>query len=183
MSDDTQLKIDTANVVLSIFAKDTAIEKRTGGIWVLWKQSSGKQMERRWQCRRSSFYPVWHRHWGHGGTATTALAQLIRWVQGKPVLPLSTWHYWGSDKVYLGSLEGPKMADELQKGGYPDHANCVLCGKQIEGRFDWWDLNKVSGPCCHWTSGCRQKALDGKHILSVLTTAMACESILNERTV
>ena len=23
--------------------------------------------------------------------------------------------------------------------------------------IDWWHLEGVSGPCCHWTNGCRQE--------------------------
>lgn len=82
----------------------------------------------------------------------TALSQLIRWLQAKPVLPISVWLYWHEHLLLL-----PKEAvDKLSKADYPKTANCVLCGKEIAGPLDWWSLDNISGPCCTWKNGCRQ---------------------------
>jgi hypothetical protein len=145
--------IEVANSVLSSFF-DGRIEKRRGGTYVCWHSHYHGEMTKRWMCRGQDFYPVWHRKYPGGGTSTTALSQLVRWVQSKPVLPISTWRMWASEKCQL--LPMPAV-DELIDGGYPVHVNCVLCHNQIEGGLDWWSLDKVSGPCCGWTSGCRQK--------------------------
>lgn len=147
----TLSQVDVANSVLSSFVK-AQIEPRKGGVYVLFDYC-GKPMARRWMCRGQDFYPVWNRYYPGGGTSVTALSQLIRWMQGRPVLPISSWRYWTSEKIGLGK---PEIVDELLAGGYPEHVPCVLCKNKIEGGLDWWRLNGVSGPCCGWTSGCRQ---------------------------
>lgn len=151
--------LNAANKALDCFAPGTSIVvKRRVGVCVEWTQHSGKQFSRRWQTQRGQdFYPTWYRHWGHGGTATTALAQLVRWMQGKPILPLATWRHWTGERVYLGQKRGPECVSILEAAGYPETVNCVLCGVELRG-LDWWSLDGVSGPCCSWTAGCRQDA-------------------------
>jgi activating signal cointegrator 1 len=146
-------RIDGANRVLASFAVETRIERRRGGWYVVWTRNDRPTIARRWSTRGQGFYPPWSQLWGHGGTACTALSQLIRWLRGQPVLPISTWRYWASDRVQLLPLAA---VEDLQSAGYPEHASCVLCGHKSTGSFDWWSLDGVSGPCCHWTSGCRQ---------------------------
>lgn len=153
----SEARFTAANSVLAIIAEGTTIEPRKGGVWVMWKQYSGKQMERRWVCRGQDFYPMWHRHWGQGGTRCTALAQLVRWCQGKTCLPLSTWRYWTGKSVAMGSERADELLSTLESAGYPVTVNCVLCRQPISGPLDWWSLNKVVGPCCGMSSGCRQK--------------------------
>lgn len=148
--------LEVANLVLQTFFQGT-IERRKGGVFVSWIGHSGKRIEKRWQCRGQDFYPVWYRHYPGGGTSSTALSQLVRWIQRKPVLPISTWQMWASERCKLL----PKDAvDLLLAGGYPQHVDCVLCQQQIEGSLDWWSLDGVTGPCCGWTSGCRQKTVE-----------------------
>lgn len=148
-----QEKLATANAVLATFNR-SQIEPRPGGFYVCW-EGRGGPMAKRWICRGGQdFYPMWSHQWPGGGTAITALSQLIRWLRGQPVLPIGTWHYWASEKLKLL----PKEAiEQLRDGGYPERADCVLCGNEINGQLDWWNLDGVSGPCCGWTSGCRQK--------------------------
>ena len=152
------LTLEAANRALQAFAVDSRIERREGkgaGWYVCWENRYQGKVERRWQCRiRQDFYPVWSDKWPHGGTACTALSQLIRWLKGMPVLPISSWRYWESETVALCK---PGTAAALLEAGYPEHADCVLCGEPINGKLDWWHLNGVSGPCCGWTTGCRQK--------------------------
>jgi hypothetical protein len=155
-------RMHVADEVLRIFAEKTWLTFSHGYITVNWRQSSGKLLERRWMTRGQDFYPVWHRHWGHGGTALTALSQLVRWIQGKPVLPLATWRYWASPTVNLGRDGGPRMAELLAAGDYPEIAECVLCGGDLTGRLDWWSLKGITGPCCHHTEGCKQKPVEQK---------------------
>ena len=81
-------RLSACNEVLASFAPDTTIERRRGGWYVCWTASRGP-IARRWRCRGQGFYPVWFRRWPHGGTATTALSQLIRWLRGQPVIVIS----------------------------------------------------------------------------------------------
>jgi hypothetical protein len=154
----TRFRVEAANLVLWWFAHKTQIVKRRDGrIAVSWSGHGGQSFSRVWQTRRQDFYPVWSHKWAHGGTACTALSQLVRWVQDKPVLPLGTWRHWCGPRVALGRENGPKIVTLLQERGYPEHVDCVLCHVPIVGGLDWWSLNGVSGPCCHHTEGCRQK--------------------------
>lgn len=151
-------KLDAANAVLEILAPSTTIERRKNGWYVTWIGWRDKPMSRRWATAGgSSGYPSWYRHWGHGGTCSQALWQLIRWCQGRPVLPISTWKYWTGKTVAMGRERGTEIIQVLTEAGYPQSVDCVLCGNQIVGGLDWWHLDGVSGPCCGWTSGCRQK--------------------------
>lgn len=154
------IKIEVCNEVLKSFANETYLElSGTGHVLVCWSTYRDVSYRKRWQTRGQDFYPVWHRRWAHGGTACTALAQLVRWVQGKPVLPISSWEYWAGERCkLLRSGPGPgKVIEILRLNGYPEQAHCVLCGIHLDRSFDWWSLNGVSGPCCDWTHGCRQK--------------------------
>lgn len=147
-------RIAIANKALAAFAS-VQIERRPSGWWVTWTKSDGESVERRWMTRGGQdFYPVWSRIYPGGGTSSTALSQLIRWCAGKPVLPLATWQYWAGERV---KLLGPEVVEWLRAGGYPEVAKCVLCGNEIHGGMDWWNLHGDSGPCCGWMNGCRQK--------------------------
>lgn len=153
-----ETRIETANIVLRMLdSQGTRIERRAGGWWVCWRYQN-EHMERRWQTRRGNdFYPVWHRLWAHGGTMTTALSQLVRWCAGRPVHPIGVWRHWCGEGVRLGRDNGPQIIEALTSGGYPQQVQCVLCGRTVTGSLDWWSLDGVSGPCCGWTTGCRQK--------------------------
>ena len=151
-------RLAVANRALKFFAADTELVLNYAGyVYVRW-QSHGKAVVRRWMSRGQSFYPVWYRQWGHGGSASTALSQLVRWVQGKPVLPLSSWRYWGSERCNLfgGGKQTAELVALLSGAGYPEIPICVLCGEQVEGSLDWWSLDGVSGPCHSHRSDCRQ---------------------------
>jgi hypothetical protein len=134
---------------------DGRIEKRPGGWYVCWSNKYQGDVAKRWQCRGQDFYPVWSHKYPGGGTSSTALSQLIRWLGGKPVLPISTWRWWASERCQLLPMES---VETLFAGGYPEWSPCVLCGTRPES-IDWWSLNGVSGPCCSFTTGCRQKVV------------------------
>jgi hypothetical protein len=149
-------RVPMANRVLDCFAEGTIVCYVEGrGVQVSWRRH-GETLYRRWATRGQDFYPIWYRQWGHGGTASTALAQLVRWVQGKPVLPLSTWRYWFGDKCRLARDRGDEGIKALIHAEYPDVARCVLCHEPITGGMDWWSLDGVTGPCCGMRSGCMQ---------------------------
>jgi len=146
-------KLETANAVLSSFSI-SQIERRDGGWYVVW-ESRGATVSRRWAVRGGQdFYATWSHRWPGGGTAMTALSQLVRWLRGQPVLPIATWRYWSTDKI---KLLPESAVGVLRDGGYPDVATCVLCGESIQRGFDWWSLDGVSGPCCSLRNGCKQK--------------------------
>lgn len=152
-------RIEICNRVLQCFAQETTLRlESTGHVIVCWTSSCGEQIERRWMTRGQDFYPVWYKKWGHGGTASTALAQLVRWVRGMAVLPLATWRYWAGERcALLRHGDANEAIAALGAAGYPETAVCVLCRQTISGGMDWWSLDGVSGPCCSWTEGCRQK--------------------------
>jgi len=157
-------RVDTSNEVLQSFAPDTRLRIDAHGyIVVEWTTHSGATLSRRWMTRGQDWYPVWHRYWGHGGTACVALSQLVRWCRGKPVLPLSSWRFWGGeDYALLRHGPGPEAAiTALINGGYPQRVPCVLCGLELDVAGDWWSLKGVSGPCCAMRSGCKQSVRGG----------------------
>lgn len=152
-------KIDCANEVLESFSVAKIVRRQAswsgkGGGWFVEWEMGGKLYRRRWMTRGQDFYPVWSRIYPGGGTSCTALSQLIRWLRGQPVLPISTWRYWADEQCKLLPLDA---VEKLLAGGYPADTPCVLCGEKIAGSLDWWSLDGVSGPCCGWTSGCRQE--------------------------
>jgi hypothetical protein len=137
-----------ANFVLASFA-NAKIERRTGGWYVCWGDVS-----RRWSVRHGQdFYPPWSRKFPGGGTAITALSQLIRWLKGMPVLPITTWRYWAGDSIKLLPYS---TVDIMETSGYPRESPCVLCGRPLNGPLDWWSLDGLSGPCCTMRNGCKQ---------------------------
>jgi hypothetical protein len=149
-------RVSNANMALSFFAPDTVILSEKRPITISW--TVGRNVIfRRWQARSGQdFYPVWSHRWPHGGTACIALSQLVRWIQGRPVLPLSSWRHWAGPKCELARAHGNQLIERLVHAEYPEHAQCVLCGAVLNG-LDWWNLHGVSGPCCSWTTGCRQR--------------------------
>lgn len=150
------MKLETANRVLATFAANAEIYLRGSRLRIKWPTYGGRLRDKEWQCRRGQdFYPKWSQQWCGGGTSCTALSQLVRWIQGKPVLPLGTWRHWASESVQLLPIEA---VNDLATGGYPDISICVLCDNPTEG-LDWWNLDGVSGPCCSFTRGCRQKPM------------------------
>lgn len=106
--------------------------------------------------RGSPDYPAWHKRASWGGTQSRAMAQLVRWWRGQTVLPMETWEYWASDTVKLCK---PETLTILREVGWPEKVPCVLCGRTPPAGLDWWDLDKVSGPCCSFSNlnGCRQE--------------------------
>lgn len=154
-----QLKI--ANQILELFEPNTRIERRPGGFFVVWQTYQGEKITRRFSTfSGGSFYPVWHRKWGHGGTCCVALTQLVRWLQGKSVLPLSTWQYWCGDSVQL--IKGDKAhfaLNLLSEAGYPNQVVCVFCG-QVPIQWDWYYIKgQMEGCGCYCGTGCKAQGL------------------------
>lgn len=155
-------RLKPANECLESFAPGTKLEiQQIKGaypvphefIHVTWERH-GERISRRWLTRGQDFYPLWRQSWPGGGTAQTALSQLVRWVRDLPVLPISTWRHWASERC---KLLPPEAVEKLLADGYPPDTPCVLCGQPIRGSLDWWHRDKISGPCCGWMSGCCQK--------------------------
>ena len=163
MSDRNSM-IEAANTALKCFAPESHIHWMPGKGWVVSWVICGNTYHRRWAVRPGSFYPSWYRKWGHGGTAVTALAQLIRWLRGTPCLSISSWRYWASEPCKLLRHGDHELAiGELLANGYPERNTCVLCGRVGMDGVDWWSLDGVEGPCCSMRTGCKQK---GKRCLS-----------------
>lgn len=138
----TEARVAASNAVIALMSGTKAVlSVEVGrGVVVSWGNRS-----KRWVCRPGQdFYPTWSRSAPWGGTQSTAISQLVRWIRGLPVLPMATWEYWSSEKVKLCK---PEALAILRSAGYPEEAVCVLCGKKPAG-LDWWHLDNVSGPCC-----------------------------------
>lgn len=149
---DKEAKLKAANAVLAIIAHETRLELKGKRVIVEFPYQG--LIKRQWQTRGQDFYPVWYSKFGSGGTVTTALSQLVRWIQGKPVLPMGTWRYWTGPVVAMGRENGPSIIEILAQAGYPEQVNCVRCGEPVTAGLDWWSLNGVSGPAHGWKQGC-----------------------------
>lgn len=130
-----------ANEILRTFEPEAEILLRGRRVFV----SDRPGRVRQWTLQRGqSFFPTWRPRPSFGGTATTAISQLIRWIQGRPVFPLGTWRYWAGPVVGLGS---PVTLELLAGASWPESVPCVVCGQTIKGGLDWWCLDGLSGPC------------------------------------
>lgn len=110
---------------------------------------------KQWRLRPGSGSWTYTRyHWG--STSQAAIANLVKWVQGRPCVPLSTWEYWASTRVKLARDRGRDLVALLRSSGYPEKAYCILCGRHVTS-FDWWSRGRVNGPVCWWTEGCKQE--------------------------
>jgi len=119
--------------------------------FVCWEYHGEKCYQ--WVTRGNDFYPTWDcGPWG--GTTSTAMSQLIRWCQGKPVLPLGCFQYWCGEGIRLAGERGDELVAHLKASGYPAEVTCVVCGEKPHG-LDWWSRDGVSGPCCKHDGGCR----------------------------
>lgn len=130
-----------------------------GWVYLSWDYGFGPQ-RRRWDAREGSHFPSWHRrHAGWGGTSSSVFDQMVRAVQGKPVVPLDTWQYWIEGPAKLCSGHGVKILAVVASTGWPDSVPCILCGKQIKSVGDWWTIGekgkRISGPSCSM-SDCRK---------------------------
>lgn len=144
-----------ANKALAFFSKNVSILPNGKVRFPVYPYGENDFLEKQWvPISRGSFYPKWHRKFTHGGTVTTALCQLVRFVNEQPVLPLSSWEYWCGNSVALAGERGQELINILRHV-WPD-AKCVLCGEAMTG-VDWWTDKKRDGPCCSWSAGCRQK--------------------------
>lgn len=137
------LHLNAANRVLQYFAPETTIQHKKHGLYINWNSSYLGKVSKKWMTKGQDFYPPWNNIWPHGGTACIALSQLIRWIQNKPVFPLSTWHYWTTDTIALLSVDAVKV---LQDAKYPEKIDCVLCHTPIESAMDWYSCNGITGP-------------------------------------
>jgi hypothetical protein len=159
----TAHKIDADEVVRRVVASNRALELIADEHYPPpWLRFKGRRAFVCWKyhgdhCRQwvtylgNDFYPTWHNRRGPwGGTTTNAIAQLIRWCQGKPVLAISQWKYWGGDGIMLAGRHGAELVAHLTAAGWPHVSACVVCGKSPMDGVDWFNRDGVSGPCCSW---------------------------------
>lgn len=162
----SESRLRAANQALSLFTRSTRMEWRRGRGWVvIWNNSSGELVSRRWQRQRGSHYVTWYRSWGHGGTCMEAMFQIVQWLNHLPVLPLGTWKYWTSKSVAIARERGQELVDVLEAAGWPTRVHCVVCAKEITTRLDWWDSDGLEGPCCMF-GDCEERARRAAHVLA-----------------
>lgn len=158
----TAVKIDrltVANAVLKTFAAGFEIVHEPGkGYCLAWMESRGRVVKR-WMCDRGSFFPSCHRSVPTGGTHITAISQLIRYCQGKPYLPLTTWKYWAGNTVRLWKDDAERDAGLriLEDSDYQKTPECVFCGRDLTGQsWDWFStIDGIEG-CGHWGRKCQR---------------------------
>lgn len=154
---ETIRRLNATNSVLAIIASDTKLIRRHGGWYVEWPVGDGKTQCRRWSTMPGSNLPPWSHKWPRGGTCMLALSQLVRWVRGETVLPLSSWRYWCGDRIRLGRDNRLAVVQILANAEWPESVACVLCGRQIYSAGDWYDLGETVGPTCSM-SRCDQES-------------------------
>ncbi len=142
-------RVAAANAALAVLGKGTRLEFVGRRAFVCWESWRNGPQRKRWAVNRGNdFYPTWHNRAPWGGTQSTALSQLVRWCQGKPVLPLGCWEYWTTPGIRLAGDRGPELVELLRAAGYPERVACVCCGLPPVGGLDWWSHGGKSGPCC-----------------------------------
>ena len=121
LTDRQQQKLTAANEVLAIFAEGTVISQGDRGWEVGWIDYRGKKVVRRFSTTsKDSYFPIWHRQWGHGGTCCHALTALIRWLQERPIAPLAWWEHCTGDWVKLGGERRGEIVGILKAAGYAE---------------------------------------------------------------
>lgn len=83
-------RLEYAQQILAAFAPHVRLWQHRG-YWFGW-HVGGKVVQRRWQTRGGSDYPVWYRVRPFGGTACVACSQLVKWLRGGS-LYLPYWEY------------------------------------------------------------------------------------------
>ena len=136
-------------------------EVARGRVYLSWTDFRGDRRRFRWDAPEGSHYPTWSCKLPFGGTMTTAFDLLIRYLQGKPSIPLGTWCGMVSGPAKLAGGNGPTFLRALDAAGWPAVVPCILCGKEITLTGDWWTIgekgkrNRKSGPSCSMRD-CRQ---------------------------
>lgn len=133
-------RIKTVNRIVSTLGSGFQFSyEATVGLYFEWESPThrGKIIRRRWTA--SNGYPSFHKQLGCGGTQLNAITQLARYCQSNPHLPIEAWEHWASDSVMLWKDKetAQKMLGILRGSSYSKSQNCVLCGKPVEGKWEW----------------------------------------------
>lgn len=142
-------RLKVANQVLSTLGNYELSFDR--GFYLSWINWRGNKITKRWSSS-VNFHPPFHKQIELGGTGIIAITQLVRYCQGKTVLPITTWKYWGSDHVKLWKSDDQKefAITSLQSSDYPSNPTCVFCGADLTGdKWDWYYLPKEGVGCLH----------------------------------
>lgn len=134
----TRATLAEANAVLALFAPYTRLEQRRGGIWLVTRYGAARM-----SLRPQGTWPQANTgRLGLGGTDTTSIVQLVRWLRGQTRRPVAFWRARYGDEV-ADALEGMNYAD-------PAATRCVLCGAAGREVWDWWARpgDERLGPCC-----------------------------------
>jgi hypothetical protein len=83
-------RLEHAQRILAAFAPHVRLWQNRG-YWFGW-HVGGKVVQRRWQARDGSDYPVWYSVRPFGGTGCVACSNLVRYLRTGE-LDLSFWHY------------------------------------------------------------------------------------------
>lgn len=147
-------RIEAANKALQTFADAEIYEntKPNKHLRVTWRTEDpitgeAEEHDCRWLTKKQSdFLPGFHKDWPVI-ESQMALTMLVRWIQLKPVLPLSIWEGWQRS---VPTLE--KAIQILRENGYPETAHCYRCNRKLDDNFEWRSEghgpSHRSGPTC-----------------------------------
>lgn len=128
------------------------------GFWFHWtSRYSQKSYRHKWIPQKGNQYPANH-VFPWGGTMCLLITQMIRWAKHMPVVPLSVIDHWFGPKVQLGDTQAFEL---ICFAGWPESVNCVMCGRPLTDRRDWYDWSGIGVNCsglgCHSSVGCQGK--------------------------
>lgn len=142
-------RLSNAQTILTAMS-NYRIELKRGRVVYSCNLPNGKKWSKQWQSvSQGSFYAKWRPPY-HGGTFEVCLAQLARYVTGKPHLPMGWW----KRAVSVGMAK--EVLDAAMAAKWPESFPCVHCGKELITGYDWWSLDGVEGIIC-WNGDCRKK--------------------------
>lgn len=100
-------KLAACNEVLKLFAPESQIEQCGSVFRICWTRHDGMKFIEEWP----------NSSWPHGGRASDALGELLKWLQGQQVVGLDlSWERWVGHPCYL--LHDSAL-EILKKAGYP----------------------------------------------------------------
>lgn len=85
-----------ANQVLAlIVSNQTQFELLKNRFYVSWVTPQSVLIKKAWQISsKSDFLPAFYKDWAQDEARCIALSHLAKWLQGRNVLPLSSWVEW-----------------------------------------------------------------------------------------
>lgn len=118
--EDRTQRLEQANAILAIFSPKSRLEY-SRGIYFKWIDYKGISHRLKWVGRsRGSDFPTISEKLPFGGTCCNATMELVRWVRGDHVRPLSTW------RQFVKHGMNPQVLELATKFGWPEQVPCAV---------------------------------------------------------